>query len=148
MFHTLKCGTENEDTEILNFNSKILPFGAWLDDGVGDEIHGSCRWDSQKRKRISDEMVQDRNNRTKHIAELFYTLKTLVYGRPTSSRNQAASGSNSAELINEFYALTKKLSDLTKLSDGNSLIQQSIRVTVLELGNARSKCANLLAESS
>ena len=87
-------------------------------------------------------------NRTKYIAELISTVETLVSGKATSSRNQAAPGSNSAELIDEVCVLTKKSSDLTKLNDGNSHIQQSKRLTELVLRNVQCKSANLLAESS
>lgn len=33
LFYAMKCGTEEEDVEVLNFTSKMVPFGAGYDDG-------------------------------------------------------------------------------------------------------------------
>ena len=33
LFYAMKCGTEDEDTDFLNFTSKIVPHGAGYDDG-------------------------------------------------------------------------------------------------------------------
>ena len=85
MFHTLKCGTKSQDTEVLNFTSKTLPFNAGNDYGDGDEIHGFEGGYSRNRKRIAYEMIRDRNNRTNHIEEPASTDRTLI------SRNQSSS---------------------------------------------------------
>ena len=50
MLHTLKCGTENGDTEMLNFTSKIVPYGAGYDDGESEEINTSQSGKAIKRK--------------------------------------------------------------------------------------------------
>ena len=33
LFHAVKSGTEEEDTDMLKFTSKIVPHGAGYDDG-------------------------------------------------------------------------------------------------------------------
>ena len=111
MFHDLKCSTANEDTETLNFTSKIVPSGAGYDDAESKEMNTSQGGQSRKRKRIYENIIRGRVNRTKGTAKLASTVEKLVSSKPNDSSHQPNDDGNMKGIIDEIHISTKKFSE-------------------------------------
>ena len=69
-FYAMKCGTEEEDKDVLNFTSRILPYGAGYDDGDNENLAAPPVGDSRKQKRVLEDIVKESKARTKIFRNL------------------------------------------------------------------------------
>ena len=144
LFYALRCGTSQQDTDVLNFTCKIIPHGAGYDDDDGEEAANShTNGIGRKRKRLAEEMVRESKLRNKSITELVATVKTMV-----QSTNQTATGHNMTPIttsaIAEMTSLTKNLAELQRLDDGSDISKKSIDLTKTALRKVQEQCAELL----
>lgn len=138
MFYAMKCGTEEEDTEVLNFTSKIVPFGAGYDDGDALSHDSPSGGSSRKRKKVMDDFIRESKIRNKNISELVSSVKEMA-----SASNPQGSGTSS---LDEIFKLTTQLNTLQSLGNNNELTKQSIRITAAALKKAQDKCFHFLQD--
>ena len=112
LFYAMKWGTENEDTEVLNFTSKLAPLGLGYDDGADETTHTPGGGDSRKRKQIFDEIVRESKVRNKNISELVGAVQTMISNKSSKSTENQVIGTS---LTSEVFTLTKQLNELRKL---------------------------------
>ena len=142
LFYAMKCGIKEEDTEVLNFTSKMVPHGAGYDDGDVDVAGTPSGKDSRKRKRVIDELAKESKQRSRSISELVSTVKDLIQTSSTKDVPNESS-SNERNLILDVFVLTKQLADLRKISDGSEITKQSIILREAALQRAQERCAAL-----
>lgn len=137
----MKCGTDDGDVEIINFTSKVVPFGAGYDDGEVESAVNPSGGDSIKRKQVFEEILLERKMRNTNTSELVSTVKEMVSNETTSAINERA---NDTRHIHEVFTLRKQLNELRQLNDDSTLTRHSIAITEVSLRNAHEKCAHLL----
>ena len=136
LFESMKCVTEDEDTEILNYTSKIVPYGAGYDDDDDDDIGRSLSCGlSRKRERILEKMARKREVRTSNNVHLVSAVKNLASNQLAPSLANTTS-SMSDERMDEIFKLATQLRSLHELKDSTKLILQFI-----QLEEASLRCA-------
>ena len=87
----MKCGTEDEDTDVLKFTSKIVPHGSGYDDGDNENLTALPGGDSRKRKQALQDIARESKVRTKNISELVSTMKVLVANSSSGGASESSS---------------------------------------------------------
>ena len=105
---------------LLNYASKIVPYGAGYDDDddddddVGRSLSGGL---SRKRERVLEKMAQESKIRTSNFVDLVSAVKNLVSNQlATSPANTTSSMSN--QKTDEIFKLATQLRSLQALKDG------------------------------
>ena len=139
LFYFMKCGTPNQDTQVLNLTSKNMPHGAGYDyDDTNLDSQGDSN--SRKRKRIVEDMVRQSEVRNKTNSELVATMKTLV-GIVSLQKKPSDPTDLASKAIVEILQLTKHLNEMKEMDDGTEMHKNSIALAKLALQKAKSRCA-------
>ena len=77
LFYALKCGTQDEDTEVLNFACKKLPHGASYD-GDNVEDYGYQIGTGRKHKRFVEDMIRQSRTSSEINSKLVTAMNSLV----------------------------------------------------------------------
>ena len=122
----MKCGTENEDTEVLNFTSKLVPFGSGYDHSADDAGYTPGGDDSRKGRQIFYEIVRERKVQNKNISELAGAVQIIILNRPSKFTENKGVGTFPTR---ELFTLTNQLIEIRELDDNSRLTRQSLAVT-------------------
>ena len=142
LFYALKCVTEEEDVELLNFTSKIVPFGAGYDDGDMPSSLSPHNGDSRKRKQVFQDIAREQKVRNKNITDLVQTVKEFMSSAKKAPEKNELSGD--IQNIDTVVKLTKQLNELRELNEKDELTMLSIRITEAALRRAQTQCDKFL----
>ena len=73
-------------------------------------------------------------------------MKVLVANSSCGGASESSSGGHK-QLLSKIFTLTKQLTELRKMDEGNPLTQKSIQLTENALRRAQMNCARILDKS-
>lgn len=136
LFYALRCGTPEEDTDILNFTMKLAPHEMGYDDG--EQCGSSMRGGAQRKKRklleearaVSIARDERMNSLTEALVGYLSNSQRSAGDIPTRTDATSAAGTtDTSSTLRVLADLTKQRSDL--LSNGTS--DDSVSAKTVEL---------------
>lgn len=143
LFYAMKFGTEEEDVEVLNLTSTMVPFEVGYDDREDEIAETPCGGDSRKHEQVFNEVVGERKVRNKNVSELVSTVKTMISGVNT---NIEGARKEESLCLEEVLKLMKQVNELLQMEDRSHLFQQYITITEAALQRAQGRRASFLQE--
>ncbi len=148
MFYAMRCGTAEEDVDVLNFTCKLAPDGAGYDDGDDNGGLPAVGGSARKKRKAYEELQEASKKRTEDLKDL--TKSVMEYISSTSRGTSGdqnlgcVSSDTSAALMQRLHVLTKERAELQKLDTTDELTKVSLSLIEKQLMKVQRECQKLL----
>lgn len=125
LFYALRCGTDAEETEILNFTSKMAPFGSGFDDDDDADTLSARGGSQRKRRKVSDDSQASavaRDEKLGQMSDALIQFLSTVQTRGAGSSTVPGAEEKSSLLLSQVADLTRQRASLLECSSADDAI--------------------------